>query len=53
VGLSEEAFRQSGGNDSSIHVDFMAGSRALDVTGIDPNGRSVPVLRSGLWAIAK
>ncbi len=51
--LSNEAFRQAGGNNSAIHVDFMIGSRELNVTGVDRNGHSVPILRSGLWAPAE
>ena len=51
--LSDEAFRKAGGNDSAIHLDFMIGSKELAVTGIDRNGRRVPVFRSGRWALAE
>jgi aminopeptidase len=36
-------------NRSSIHVDFMVGSPAVDVTGITRAGDRVPVLRDAAW----
>src|SRR5262249_51693054 len=38
-------------NRSEIHVDFMIGSRELDVTGVTAAGERVPVLRGGDWQI--
>jgi aminopeptidase len=38
-------------NRSSIHVDFMIGSREVDVTGITRNGERVPVLRNADWQL--
>jgi aminopeptidase len=38
-------------NKSHVHVDFMIGSSELDVDGIARDGRSVPVLRGGVWQI--
>ena len=38
-------------NQSQIHIDFMIGSRALDVDGITHNGDAAPVLRDGAWQI--
>ena len=38
-------------NGSEIHVDFMIGSDALEVTGITSAGERVPVLRGGSWQI--
>jgi aminopeptidase len=38
-------------NQSVVHVDFMIGSPELDVDGITPDGRTVPVLRNGAWQI--
>jgi aminopeptidase len=38
-------------NRSKIHIDFMIGSRALDVDGITRDGATVPVLRDGAWQI--
>ena len=38
-------------NESDIHIDFMIGSRQLDVTGITGDGERVPVLIDGAWQI--
>jgi aminopeptidase len=48
--MSSEEFRANGGNSSLIHVDFMIGSGEMDVDGITPDGKTVPVMRSGEWA---
>lgn len=38
-------------NRSQIHIDFMIGSPAVDVTGLTATGERVPVLRGGAWQI--
>lgn len=38
-------------NTSGTHIDFMIGSRELEVTGIAADGARVPVLRDGNWAL--
>jgi len=38
-------------NRSSIHIDFMIGSREVEVTGITPADERVPVLRDASWTI--
>jgi aminopeptidase len=38
-------------NDSEIHLDFMIGGPAVDVTGITRDGERVPVLRDATWQI--
>jgi aminopeptidase len=38
-------------NRSQIHIDFMIGSPAVDVTGVTADGDRVPVLRGGDWQI--
>jgi aminopeptidase len=38
-------------NRSGIHIDFMIGGDDVDVTGIGPDGRRIPVLRHGEWQI--
>ncbi len=38
-------------NRSQIHIDFMIGSPAVDVTGVTGGGDRVPVLRGGAWQI--
>ena len=48
--LSTEEFVAVGGNDSTIHVDFMIGSQDLDVDGVTTGGDREPLLRAGEWA---
>jgi len=38
-------------NRSQIHIDFMIGGPAVDVTGIAADGDRVPVLHGGAWQI--
>ena len=38
-------------NESAIHIDFMAGSDDVAVTGVTGSGERVPVLRGGAWQI--
>ena len=38
-------------NRSQIHIDFMIGSPAVDVTGLTATGERVAVLRGGAWQI--
>jgi aminopeptidase len=38
-------------NKSQLHLDFMIGSSDVDVTGITREGKRVPVLRNGVWAL--
>ena len=38
-------------NRSELHIDFMIGSNAVAVTGIEPGGREVPLLRDGVWQL--
>jgi aminopeptidase len=38
-------------NHSSQHIDFMIGGDDVDVTGLTPDGREVPVLRGGAWQL--
>ncbi len=46
-----EAFRQRGGNESLVHIDWMIGSPEVDVDGVYPDGTRVPLMRQGLWVI--
>ncbi len=47
--LSDEAFERAGGNRSNVHVDFMIGSDALDIDGVDASGNTSPLMRKGEW----
>jgi len=38
-------------NRSELHIDFMIGSDAVAVTGVEPGGGEVPLLRGGAWTI--
>jgi aminopeptidase len=38
-------------NRSELHIDFMIGSDDVAVTGIEPGGGEVPLLRGGAWKI--
>jgi len=48
--LSDEEFTQRGGNLSINHVDFMVGSKHLDIDGLREDGSSEPLMRQGMWA---
>ena len=48
--LTTEEATAAGINDSIIHVDFMVGADDLSVTGIRPDGSTVPIFRNGTWA---
>ncbi|MEI7643642.1 MAG: aminopeptidase [Chloroflexales bacterium] len=50
VAMSSAAFAAAGGNESAIHVDFMIGSTAIDIDGLDADGNAEPVMRAGEWA---
>ena len=38
-------------NESPVHLDVMIGSPDFEATGVTANGRRVPLLSNGLWAI--
>ena len=50
-GLSPEDRHERGVNHSSIHTDFMIGSRELEIAGVTLEGDEVPVLRAGEWVL--
>jgi aminopeptidase len=51
--LSPEERQARGVNHSSIHTDFMIGSNAVDISGVDAHGHETPILRSGDWVLAQ
>lgn len=48
--MENEAYTVAGGNTSTIHVDFMIGSSAMDIDGVAADGTREPVMRKGDWA---
>ena len=49
--LSKDEIGTNGGNSSMIHVDWMIGSDAINIDGLDEEGRATPVFRTGEWAL--
>ena len=47
----EDASDRSQANQSRIHVDFMIGSKDVDVDSVTADGEQIPVLRGGDWQI--
>lgn len=48
--LSDDEFKERGGNVSMVHVDFMVGSAKMDIDGLRADGTTEPVMRQGEWA---
>ncbi len=48
--LSPDAIAGRGGNASLVHIDWMIGSGAIDIDGLDADGARTPVFRKGEWA---
>lgn len=48
--MSEEELAAAGLNRSTVHVDFMIGSKDMNIDGIKADGSTVPVFRNGEWA---
>lgn len=49
AGMSPEEAAGVGLNDSLVHVDFMIGSKEVDVDGVTADGAEEPVMRAGEW----
>ena len=47
---SYEEIKQMGVNDSGIHVDFMIGSKDLNITGYTRDSKKVAIFKDGNWA---
>lgn len=47
IHLSEKELSKRGANDSVQHVDFMFGTREMNIDGITKDDRSIPVFRHG------
>lgn len=48
--MSEAELKEHGGNISLNHVDFMVGTKDLEITGITKDGEEVAVFKNGTWA---
>ena len=48
--MSKEELIARGANDSMQHLDFMIGTRGMDIDGVQAAGTVVPVFRNGNWA---
>ena len=49
--ISNEEARKRGLNDSMIHVDFMIGTKDLEIVGTSFNGKKTIIFKDGNWAI--
>ncbi|MFW6313594.1 MAG: aminopeptidase [Spirochaetota bacterium] len=49
--LSGEEYREAGGNQSTVHTDFMVGSSEVTVTGIRKDGGEVPIITDGVFVV--
>ena len=51
VNMSSEEAKEKGINDSIIHVDFMIGTKDLNIVGEDNKGNKHQIFKDGEWAI--
>lgn len=51
VNLTTEEAKEKGINDSMIHVDFMIGTKDLNIVGVDAKGKKHQIFKDGEWAI--
>lgn len=49
--MSDAQLAERGANDSSVHTDFMIGTKDLNVTGVTKAGERIPLLQNGDWVI--
>lgn len=49
--MTKEERAELGFNDSMIHLDFMVGGPELNVIGYSDDGKAVPILKNGEWAV--
>ena len=48
--LTEEELSKKGANNSIIHVDFMIGTKDLNITGINIDDKEIEIFSNGNWA---
>jgi len=49
--MTKDELKAKGLNDSITHVDFMVGTRDLNITGATHDGKEIPIFRNGNFAI--
>ncbi len=49
--MTDEQLAARGMNQSIQHVDFMVGTKDIDIDGIGYDGKVVPIFRDGDWII--
>lgn len=49
--MTDEDFKKLEINDSIVHVDFMVGTKDLEILGYDKDGKEYKIFENGLWAI--
>lgn len=49
--MNDEQLRAAGANVAAVHTDFMIGGPSVEVTGITRDGRQVPIIAKGEFAI--
>ncbi len=47
---SQQELKDMGINDSMIHVDFMIGSKDMNIVGITQEGKEIQIFKDGNWA---
>ena len=48
--MTQEQRKEKGINDSMIHVDFMIGTKDMNIVGVTKDGERVEIFRNGNWA---
>ena len=48
---TQDEIKALGINDSMIHVDFMVGTKTLNIWGVDSKGKKTQIFKDGNWAI--
>jgi aminopeptidase len=49
--MSAEDRAAAGLNSSSVHTDVVIGGPDVEVDGLYPDGRTVPIIRDDAWAL--
>ena len=49
--LTTDELKERGVNDSMIHVDFMIGTKDLNIVGTNSKGEKIQIFKDGEWAI--